>query len=158
MVLYKPVLTDGSKWRQIVAAASVLAVLVVTAASVLWLRTDRITEENFGRINPGMSRAEVEGVLGPAGDNSTQTLRFAGPTSRFFSGQPILAGALVPGFRCNGRDVVQWRNDSGILTVYFDQAGRVEIKAFYHIERVEQGPFNKLLRRVKRLWREWFSS
>ena len=51
----------------------VLAGLAVVAAGVvvLWPRPDRITRENCDRIRPGMTRAEVEAILGPPDDYRT---------------------------------------------------------------------------------------
>jgi hypothetical protein len=54
--------------RQLLVALAVLAVLVAVGLFVLWPRLDRITDENFNRIQEGMSRAEVEAILGPPGD------------------------------------------------------------------------------------------
>jgi hypothetical protein len=49
-----------------------LAVVVAAGAVVLWPRLpSRITRENFDRLKKGMSRAEVEAILGPPGDCRT---------------------------------------------------------------------------------------
>jgi hypothetical protein len=54
----------------------VLAGLVVLAAGALILRARlldyRITAANFERIHRGMTRAEVEAILGPSGDFNTR--------------------------------------------------------------------------------------
>jgi hypothetical protein len=42
-----------------------LVVLAGLGAFVLWPRLNRVTRENFARIHPGMTRAEVEAILGP---------------------------------------------------------------------------------------------
>ena len=52
--------------RKLIAAVGLVAV----GAFVMWPRMDRITRENFDRISKGMSRAEVEAILGPPGDYS----------------------------------------------------------------------------------------
>jgi hypothetical protein len=146
--------------RKLIAAVVGLAVLVVVGAFVLWPQTDqgdRITRENYNYIKIGMSRAEVEAILGPAGDYATGSLRFAGPTLRVFSGEPSPPSEYVLSVRdAEGYDIVRWRNDTGILTVYFDRTGQVFTKGFFHVERVEQGPLDNLLWRAKRLWRRWF--
>ena len=48
----------------------VLAVAIVLAAAFVLRspRADRITPENYARVQPGMTRAEVEAILGPPGD------------------------------------------------------------------------------------------
>jgi hypothetical protein len=51
--------------------AAVLVVLAGVAAFALWPRPGRITRENYDRISAGMSRAEVEVILGPPGDHTT---------------------------------------------------------------------------------------
>ena len=56
--------------RKLIALAG-LAVLVAAGAFVLWPRPDRITRANYDRIRMGMSRAEVEAILGPPGDYTT---------------------------------------------------------------------------------------
>jgi hypothetical protein len=50
-----------------------LAVVVAAGAVVLWPRPERIAWERFDRIHYGMTRAEVESVLGPAGDYRTRS-------------------------------------------------------------------------------------
>jgi hypothetical protein len=52
-------------------AVAVLVTLAGVAALVLWPRADRVTRANFDRIRVGMSRAEVEAILGPPGDYRT---------------------------------------------------------------------------------------
>jgi hypothetical protein len=51
--------------------AVVLGLLFLGIAAVLawpqWPQPDRVTLENFDRINDGMSRTEVEAILGPQG-------------------------------------------------------------------------------------------
>jgi hypothetical protein len=70
----------GRKW----VALQGVVILVTVVAFVLCLREDRITEENrmaaenritaenFVRIQHGTTRAEVEAVLGPPGNYSSQ--------------------------------------------------------------------------------------
>jgi hypothetical protein len=52
-----------------------LAVVVAAGVVVLWPQpqpSSRVTRENFDRIHDGMSRAEVEAILGPRGDYRTR--------------------------------------------------------------------------------------
>jgi hypothetical protein len=48
-----------------------LLVLLAAGAFVAWPRSDRISATNFHRLRVGMSKAEVETILGPAGDHRT---------------------------------------------------------------------------------------
>jgi hypothetical protein len=57
--------------RKLLVALAGLAVVVAAGAVVLWPRTERITQENYDRIQLGMSRAHVYTVLGPPGDYAT---------------------------------------------------------------------------------------
>jgi hypothetical protein len=50
------------------AAGLALVALLAAGAFVMWPRPDRITRENYQRIRYGMSRGEVEAILGPPGD------------------------------------------------------------------------------------------
>ena len=58
--------------RTLLVVLAGLTVVVAAGAVVLWPRTpSRITLENCNRIREGMSRAEVEAILGPPGDYRT---------------------------------------------------------------------------------------
>jgi len=57
--------------RTLLVALAGLAVVVAVGVVVLWPRADRITEANFERIRVGMSRTDVEAILGPPGDFRT---------------------------------------------------------------------------------------
>jgi len=55
------------KWklRRVLAG---LAVLMAAATFLFWHGRDRVTAENYERLRKGMTRAEVEAILGPPGD------------------------------------------------------------------------------------------
>jgi hypothetical protein len=76
--------------RKLLVALAGLAVVVAAVVVVLWPRPDRITQENYDRIRvgglwgedwathdnrapvkKGMTRTEVEAILGPPGDYRT---------------------------------------------------------------------------------------
>jgi hypothetical protein len=57
--------------RRKLLVALALAVAVAAAAVVLLPRPDRIAREDYDRIRPGMTRGEVEAILGPPGDYRT---------------------------------------------------------------------------------------
>ena len=48
-----------------------LAMVVAAGVPVLWHRSSRVTRENFSQIGMGMTKAEVDEILGPPGDYRT---------------------------------------------------------------------------------------
>jgi hypothetical protein len=142
-----------------------LAVVVAVGAVVLWPQPpSRITRENFARIKEGMSRAEVEAILGPPGDYRTRL----GESQMNFdqSWNPDLvdygpavatwqpATDLDTGRRANFSGAF-WISDSMRIDILSDdESGRV-----YHPEayaRRSAGTLDNLLWRLKRQWRRWF--
>src|SRR5262245_23034627 len=127
-----------------------LAVVVAAGAVVLWPRADRITLENYDRIRDGMTRAEVEAILGPPGDQRTglgEMFLQEGP------GRPLRLGAgrLQEGEECGtvwlpdpddvaftlsnwsrdshrGHLCASWMSDSLAMYIAIDDSGRVVFK------------------------------
>jgi hypothetical protein len=140
-----------------------LAGLTVVAAGavVLWPRADRVTEENFYRLQDGMTRAEVEAILGPPGDYSTWPLEYAGPSIAFLNRDiPHPVGEFVRvSYLSSGQGQVakvEWRGDCQLICVYFNSSGHVHGENFCYVARMEQTAFDNLLWRVKRQWHRWF--
>jgi len=151
--------------RTLLVVLVVLAVLVAAGVVVLWPREDRITREKFDRICEGMSRAEVEAILGPPGDYSSGPLQYARTSLyAFFSSGPhptddfVLSSPLKIKMRDERTQVdrVEWRTDRQIATVYYLPSGRVRIMGFSDVARLDQSPFANLLWRAKRQWHRWF--
>jgi hypothetical protein len=98
-----------------------------------------------------MSRAEVEAILGPPGDYTT------GPTGV----APVLTtGLFVPDcfailFK-RGPSVPEWKSDTVIINLEFDDAGRVQERCHREVFYHEADPLSKLLWRAKRQWQRWF--
>jgi hypothetical protein len=132
--------------RKLVAAVG-LAVVVAVGAFVLWPRQDRITRENYGRIQPGMPRAEVEAILGPPGDYTTRRNRYHGQYWR-----PDGLKSYGVGF--------YWMDDTGLIVLYFshqtNDVGGMEFEDIGPDARIEASPFETLRWRVERRWRKWF--
>jgi hypothetical protein len=149
----------------------VLAGLAVVAAGVvvLWPRPDRITRENCDRIRPGMTRAEVEAILGPPDDYRTglgesdfgddSASRWVGDPPGFPLSwrlgwfaypnfQPV-EGVPTTGMQAN------WFGDSCRICVVVDDAGQVRDSRVYN-RRLTQSPLDSLLWRLKRQWHRWF--
>ena len=129
-----------------------LAMIVAGGALVLWPPTDpasRITQENFERIKEGMSRAEVEAILGPAGDYST------GPTQRFMSVEDIIAQARLDTFSLHSGELT-WTSDMVMVRVEFDSRGVATAKYFTALVKLKQTFVDSLIWRAERQWRHWF--
>jgi hypothetical protein len=133
----------------VVAGLAMLA-LLAAGAFALWPRPDRVTRENVHRISEGMTRAEVEAILGPPGDYSTGPLREHGcPQSSYHDLAMLMAEV--------GEGGALWLSDTGQAVIWFDSRGRVmEDPFFSECAREPQGPLDNLLWRANRQWRRWF--
>ena len=122
-----------------------LAVVGAVGMAVLWPRADRITQANCDQIREGMTRSEVETILGPVGDYSS------GPTEPEFVFVMLPAGLTV-------EDVVTagWIGDTGSIDVGFDRRGKVAFSQFTRLELRRLSPLANLLWRAKRQWHRWF--
>jgi hypothetical protein len=122
-----------------------LVVLVGLAAVVLWPPPSRVTRENYDRIQAGMSRAEVDAILGPPGDYRTGPTRDGGGYRwRYIDESP-------KGWNCF------WRADTCDVSVSFDTSGRVEQQLFNPDEKTKQGAIHDLLWRIERARLKWFA-
>ncbi len=123
------------KQKRVLSFAGLLVVLAgVGALSVRWLTvpvTSHISEATVARIQPGMTKAEVERLLGgPPGDYTTRSMVWALEISRL----------VPPGTPAS------WLSDEGEATVYFDEEGLVTGAYFDH---AFDGP-ESLLDRLRR--------
>lgn len=152
--------------RRRLRGALTLGLVAVLAAGgfELWPRPNRITWD-FNRIEPGMSRAEVEAILGPPGDYRT------GPTTTaaynrivlFPSGclsfggtvQARVSGGMDQGDWCSTSPGEIWESDAGKAKIVFtdDRVSQVEKSS---ADKVSQNAAENLLWRAKRQWRKWF--
>jgi hypothetical protein len=139
------------KWTLFGAVVG-LAVLAV-GVFVLWPRPDpaaRITKENFEAIESGMSRAEVEALLGPPGDHATGETGFyrsaVGDEHTFNEKEAEL---FVDTQNC-------WGCDTKSIYVRFGSAGTVVQTSYWTFDPPRQRPLANLLWRLKRQWRQWF--
>jgi hypothetical protein len=126
------------------------AVIAVTEAA-LWSRpqSNRITTENFHRIRQGMTRADVEAILGPAGDYTTRpAMNLKGFVDEFSYGYKPAA---------NSGTVGSWASDACWGNVMFDDSGRVNWSLSEPYDRAPQlGTLDSLRWRLKRQWHRWF--
>jgi hypothetical protein len=142
--------------RKLLVVLAALAVVVAAGAVVLWPRPERVTKENYDRIRAGMTRAEVEAILGPPGDYRTG------------HGEMDYGGTWLsdpgPGFALRtswgpGESTkylrADWMGDSFGIVILIGQSGSVVHKLGLP-RRTPQGPLGNLLWRLKRQWRRWF--
>jgi hypothetical protein len=121
--------------------ALVVGLLVLGIAALLaWPQPDRVTQENFDRIRPAMTRAEVEAILGPPGDYTT------GPVTNSALKQYLGHGTWL-----------DWQTDTAWVTIVLDEPGGVAQTRFVKWARLEQGPLDNLLWRAKRQLNRWLS-
>jgi hypothetical protein len=136
------------KWRLLAALAG-LAVLVAVGAVVLRPRPERITRENFDRIQKGMSRAGVEAIPGPWRRQSWDYR--TGPTLQDLTAEAFAdPDAEVGGYQ------LAWASDTVWIAIQFDTSWRVVGRSKRPSVRMDQGALDNLLWRAERLWREWF--
>jgi hypothetical protein len=135
--------------RKLLAVLGVaLAVLNAVGTFVLWPQEHRISQENFDRIQNGMTQDEVEAILGSPGDYRTG---------------PII---LLNGWRSADDDLGFWKppiraawcGDAGFAYGIYDfgEPRRVHSLCFLEASRQPQAPLDNLLWRAKRQWRRWF--
>jgi hypothetical protein len=144
--------------RTLFVALAGLAVVVAAGVVVLWPQpSSRITRENFERIKEGMSREEVEAILGPPCDFST------GPLVRVRANRPPNPFSVenfdpitVIGSGDNREELLVWKIDRQLISINFGPSGRVEDLWMHDVARVNQTAFENLLWRLKRQWRRWF--
>jgi hypothetical protein len=134
--------------RKLLAAVG-LAVLVAVGAFVLWPRQGRFTRENCGRVREGMTRAEVEALLGPPGDYRTGPVDFDGGLV------PVRVAPITMPWESADNDA-RWAGDSAYMAVRFDSAGRVYTWYCVPTSKAAQSPLGDLLWRLQRQWRRWF--
>ena len=68
------------------------------AALLLLAACSKVTEENFAKVQDGMSEQEVRALLGqPAENSSTQILGISGTSSRWVAGDAVITVRFVNG-------------------------------------------------------------
>jgi hypothetical protein len=129
-------------------------VVVAAVAVVLWPPTDpasRITQENFERIKPGMTMAEVTAILGPPGDYKT-------PDSpiEFHTGEvPTFGSMMTP---VDGPKRVEiWDSDMACTRIEVDSSDTVRWGIFDPQHFSNDSILNKALGWAKRQWHRRFS-
>jgi hypothetical protein len=115
-----------------------LGVVLAVGVSVLWPQPTEpgLTQENFDRIRIGMTRSEVEAILGP----------WSSSHSVFGDWNYNLDAGIF-----------SWSShDRESASVWFDDQGKVGAKSSNAFLVEPHGPFNGILWRFKRQWHRWF--
>jgi hypothetical protein len=134
------------KWKLLVVLAGLA---VVTAAGVVvWPRPNRVTAENVERLRVGMTRNEVEAIIGLPGDHSTQETVVMPMTSTSWTD--------VIGETNRNERKDRWIGDDTWVDVAFDKTGQVTWMQLGKRNVVDHGLFGNLLWRAKRQWHRWF--
>jgi hypothetical protein len=134
------------RWKLLVTLAG-LAAIVAAGVVVLWPRPSRVTRENFGRLKSGMTRAEVEAILGPPGDYRTGETQVDRSISYSHSKQDVSAEATL---------FWEWHSDTTWLLLGFDTKGRLAEGHQIPKERVTDNPFVNLWWQAKCQSWKWF--
>ena len=72
--------------------------VIALAAALLLASCSKVTQENFARIEEGMSEAQVTALLGtPAESNSVTVLGVSGTASRWVGGDAMITVRFVNG-------------------------------------------------------------
>jgi hypothetical protein len=151
------------KWKLLLTLA--MLVLSLTAATfVPWPGSQplRITQENFARIHQGMSRAEVEAILGSPGDYRTgpTELVLVSGISDAVSTPAQMAHYFgkpnpVPELFDNGCTFGLWQCDGTVIWICYDKGG-VSMSEFAPLARERRGAVTDFVWRLERMWRRWF--
>jgi hypothetical protein len=119
-------------------------VVIVAGAMVLWPWEDRVTRANYDRFQIGMTREEVEAILGLPGDYSTGPSLFR--TLTFDRGEPSSEGGAP----------TYWGGDTGAIGIMFDRKGSVAQTGFAAVAPIPLGPLDTLLWHAQCQWHRWF--
>ncbi|MCI0641726.1 MAG: outer membrane protein assembly factor BamE [Gemmataceae bacterium] len=121
-----------------------LALLVVVAGGffgmVLWLGDEGpISLSGFRRIRPGMTRGEVETLMGGAGssNNFDWMQRWGGDA---------VGTSLSWGEAGRGGEYVTWEDKRCVINVWFDPDGRAREAAIYEVPEFEPTFWQRLRR------------
>jgi hypothetical protein len=134
--------------RLLILAGVALAAAVIVAGALEFhayrqklARGRLIDQEHCDRIKDGMSRAEVEDILGgPPGDFTTEAVVYFLPLRRF---------------GCDGVWVASWNGNSGRVLVQFDGQGAVRQREFQGVSYRPAPPPSLVARLRAWLRRVW---
>jgi hypothetical protein len=140
--------------RTLLLALAGLAVVVAAGVVVLWPRPEpasRITVENFRRIREGMTRAEVEAILGMPQAISDGSKALA---SRGYNPHGSEWRIAQSSRDKASESVCDWYEDDHGIRVTFGASLRATSGEWF--PPAPQDPIERLLWRVELQWHRWF--
>jgi hypothetical protein len=117
----------------------------------------RLTLENCNRIWQGMSRAEVEAILGPPGDYATVPFDNGSGSEvdpSYVYSQIVRSSST--GYDSNRVRACWCGNDRLIMIAFDGPNGRVVALSSTQLRKWDQSSLDNLLWRAKRQWHRWF--
>ncbi len=139
------------RWALVGLAAAIAAGVVV-----LWPQPNRVTEANIHRIQVGMTRNEVEAILGPPGDYSTGPVVYERPAPGPGI-DSVEADNAFEALQHDARDAARASDEGTIAINYdFDEQPTVSMVEVSIYRRKPLGLLDNMLWRVKRQWKRWF--
>jgi hypothetical protein len=128
-----------------------LAALLAGGRVALLPRPSRITPENCHHLKSGMTRAEVEAILGPPGDYRT------GETGRIEEEEWVVQSDAAENVDTPPDSYADalWECDTCCIRVYFGLKG-VFLADFAYFSEGKRSPIDKFLSRAKNQWHKWF--
>jgi hypothetical protein len=131
----------------LVVLAGLAVLLCAAGVFVLWPRTDRVTRRNFDHMREGMSRAEVQAILGSP--NMTRSGMGELEEDEFPYGDGVSQdwGGRLWSEAQGDSEWQYWQGNEGVITVRFINGQAVG---------GEWGPRVGIVERIKRLWRKRF--
>jgi hypothetical protein len=151
--------------RKLLRALAIgLVALVGFGAFVVWPREERVTFENYKRIQLGMSQADVEAILGPPGDHATAPVISDTSVWEMPLYDPI-SQSWLSRLDCGQREPLPWRDskkenwnsDALYVGVIFDYSGRVWDRWYFPNTRCEQTTLDNLIWRARRQWQKLYT-
>lgn len=115
--------------KTLLRSTAAALVLCATAAWYFWPVVNPITVKTYDQICPGMTREEVDNLLGGPGgtrEDFTQWMNNRSPT--------IGSGTDLLNSRRNQPGIEYWYRDSGIIIVRFDSDKMVADKQFLQVQ------------------------
>jgi hypothetical protein len=143
---------NATRRRKPLSTAPIAALALFSlCVFILWPRPKHlITTEMFDRIKFGMSRAEVEAILGHPGDYATGPLEVDDKSAK-----PFIVGfvPLADSYELDDMVQVQWVCDIGTVDVFFEDPGGAQCSCFFPFRKMKLSPLDNLIWRANRYWR-----
>jgi hypothetical protein len=127
----RPRLVPAAGRRRLEIELTVLVCLLVLYAIVFWKTWRAPTRANYQRIQNGMTRAEVESILGPPGDYRSWGSKVEFP--------PLMVPPNI--------ELDRWASDNGVMGVRYIN-GKV-VESYFNDARPGPGMMESFFQRLK---------